>query len=491
MMKKIFTFIAVACLLILGGASVVSIANAATILFPGGGGTGWGYPGGLQAHTILIGNGINPISTTSPSTSGYVLTSNGVGSDPTFQALPPSGSFPFTPTTNFGVAVNSTSTPLWDTAGLMASSTSYFGTTGQTSINSNGTITVGGVAGTATSTFATGITVGTGYAPYPEYSFNADPNTGIDSTAPDVMNLVNAGINTMTLSSSNKVGIGSSSPSEALSVMGNAQVSGNISGANLTATGTLNVTGQTTLATALSGFLKATAGVVSSALVDLTANVTGILPIANGGTNASSFTTSGNAVYYDGTRLSTAPTTAAITIPYASTTVMSSTGSAYFATSGGNVGIASSTPFSKLSIDAQATSAPFFAIASSTGNLLQVNQNGAIAVSQAEPATTTTIVYDWNSANAAQYFIGGSATSITIINATTTLNAGSSRVLVACNPSGASGGALTLTGAYTLSGTFSTTAGKCNYINLYNKVSTSTVVTPYSYTVDAFVNATP
>lgn len=44
------------------------------------------------------------------------------------------------------------------------------------------------------------------------------------------------------------------------------------------------------------------------------------LGIANGGTNATSFTTSGNAVYYDGTRLVTAPTTAAVTTPFASST---------------------------------------------------------------------------------------------------------------------------------------------------------------------------
>lgn len=36
------------------------------------------------------------------------------------------GSDPFSHTTNFGVPVSSTSTPIWDTAGLMASSTSYF-----------------------------------------------------------------------------------------------------------------------------------------------------------------------------------------------------------------------------------------------------------------------------------------------------------------------------------------------------------------------------
>jgi hypothetical protein len=39
-----------------------------------------------------------------------------------------------------------------------------------------------------------------------------------------------------------------------------------------------------TLATSLTGFLKATAGALSTALIDLTSNVTGILPVGNGGT---------------------------------------------------------------------------------------------------------------------------------------------------------------------------------------------------------------
>lgn len=41
--------------------------------------------------------------------------------------------------------------------------------------------------------------------------------------------------------------------------------------------------------------------------IGLTTHVSGILPIANGGTNASSFTTTNGATYYDGTRLVTSP----------------------------------------------------------------------------------------------------------------------------------------------------------------------------------------
>ncbi len=80
---------------------------------------------------------------------------------------------------------------------------------------------------------------------------------------------------------------------------------------------------------ALSLTLGALTGVTSFNGLVVTAN-TGVITtgtwngttiaLANGGTNATSFGTSGNAVYYDGTRLVTALTTAKVTTPYASTT---------------------------------------------------------------------------------------------------------------------------------------------------------------------------
>lgn len=68
-----------------------------------------------------------------------------------------------------------------------------------------------------------------------------------------------------------------------------------------------------------------TSGQVTTALGYTPFGGTNPLPIANGGTNATSFTTSGNSIYYDGTRLSTALATAAATTPYASSTAISST----------------------------------------------------------------------------------------------------------------------------------------------------------------------
>lgn len=52
----------------------------------------------------------------------------------------------------------------------------------------------------------------------------------------------------------------------------------------------------------------------------------GTLSIANGGTNATSFTTTGNGVYWNGTSLLTAPLTSAVTYPFASTTALTASG---------------------------------------------------------------------------------------------------------------------------------------------------------------------
>lgn len=71
-------------------------------------------------------------------------------------------------------------------------------------------------------------------------------------------------------------------------------------------------------ATALSAVGGLTCGQVS-----LTAGVSGITPIANGGTNASAFTTTNNAIYWDATRLVTAGVAQAVTTPYASSTMSS------------------------------------------------------------------------------------------------------------------------------------------------------------------------
>ncbi|TSD04842.1 MAG: hypothetical protein Greene07147_896, partial [Parcubacteria group bacterium Greene0714_7] len=95
------------------------------------------------------------------------------------------------------------------------------------------------------------------------------------------------------IDSAGNVGIGDTTPTNKLDVAGAIGISDttvidasrNLVNIGTAAIGsTLQVTGQTTLATSLSGVLKATSGVVSTGSVNLTTEVTGTLPVANGGT---------------------------------------------------------------------------------------------------------------------------------------------------------------------------------------------------------------
>lgn len=126
--KKIILAVASVLGIFLGSFLMVQAATCAGI-FVGGTGVcfGNGFVNGIQAHAVLIGEGSNPIGTTSPNTAGFVLTSNGINSDPTFQTISTGSLFPFTPTTNFNAPANATGTPIWFQAGIQASTTlNYF-----------------------------------------------------------------------------------------------------------------------------------------------------------------------------------------------------------------------------------------------------------------------------------------------------------------------------------------------------------------------------
>jgi len=63
----------------------LSAVTSAGDLAVANGGTGAGT---FTDGGVLIGNGTNPVQVTTAGTSGHVLTSNGAGNDPTFQAIP-------------------------------------------------------------------------------------------------------------------------------------------------------------------------------------------------------------------------------------------------------------------------------------------------------------------------------------------------------------------------------------------------------------------
>jgi putative sterol carrier protein len=157
------------------------------------------------------------------------------------------------------------------------------------------------------------------------------------------------------------VGIGTTSPYRKLSVQGDAGISGNLSAANVVATGTLNVSGQTTLATSLSGLLKATAGVVSTAVAGtdyltsafqnwgLTTNIFGQSSLAPTTTQNIAVSGIGTSTFAGGLEA-----WRSISAPYfvATSTTATSTfnGGALFAVSGGNVGIGTISPSLKLTV---------------------------------------------------------------------------------------------------------------------------------------------
>jgi len=147
--------------------------------------------------------------------------------------------------------------------------------------------------------------------------------------------------------------------------------------------------------------------------------------IANGGTNQTSFGTSNGIAAFDGTRLTN----------FAGYTLTSSLLSATNATT---------TAFS---------------------NSSNATFTGTINSSAEQDATSTAITLNWASTKPqVEYQIGTSATTITPINATTSQQYGSRKIVWVCNPPSASAGALTWVGVQWIGSTptQTTTAGQCD-----------------------------
>ena len=170
-------------------------------------------------------------------------------------------------------------------------------------------------------------------------------------------------------------------------------------------------------------------------------------------------------------------TTNNLTFDFASSTSLTATRGAWLGTLGGNVGIGTTTPFAQLSINPLAgvlTTNPVFAIGSSTaftnfgsGTLFAINQYGQIDAVASQPATSTSIQLDWSrTPNQVEYRIGGAATQIAVINATTSDNWGSRKLVPVCNPGGTAG-ALTWVGVEWI-GTAPTQTTAANQCDIYS-----------------------
>lgn len=110
------------------------------------------------------------------------------------------------------------------------------------------------------------------------------------------------------------------------------------------------------------------------------------------------------------------------------------------------LGISSSTPLATLSVGPAINQWPFaLSTTTTSGTLFAVNDYGSVMLAATQPATTTMIL-NWNATpRQIEYRIGTAASTITIINATTTQWWASTKVVYVCNP-GSTAGALTWIG---------------------------------------------
>ena len=232
------------------------------------------------------------------------------------------------------------------------------------------------------------------------------------------------------------------------------------------------------------------AGVSSVATTSLTltsfpANFSGTLGALVGGTNSSwtywglsTSTEMANTQVPYGTAVNTLGSEAGFTYTastdnlaflFGSTTSLTSSGGSWFAATSGRVGIGTTTPFGKLSVNAIAGDGgiPSLVVGSSSATHFVVGQNGNIITTAIQPATTTAITLDWsNTPPQVEYRIGTSATTITLINATTSRHWGTRKLVWVCNPAGTAG-ALTWVGVEWI-GTAPTQTTTASYCDVYS-----------------------
>lgn len=145
----------------------------------------------------------------------------------------------------------------------------------------------------------------------------------------------------------------------------------------------------------------------------------------------------------------------------------------------GLLGISTSSPWAQFSIN----SAPgvwSFVIGSSTATNFGVSDYGNIVTRAYQPATSTAIVLNWaQTGQQVEYQIGTSATTITLINATTSQYWGTTKRVWVCNP-GSTAGALSWAGVEWIgtAPTQTTTANQCDIYSFNITRATSTPASP-------------
>lgn len=339
-----------------------------------------------------------------------------------------SGTYPFTPTTNYAAATNATSGIVWFQNGLQASSTSYLvyaSTTAITAQSANilrlDNLTAGFVKSSANGTLS--VDTNTYLTGNQTITLSGDVTgsgataitTVLDLTLPHAW----TGLQTFKSASSTSFSsldglyIGRTATTSIVGDLGTSTFSSRISAvsASTTATSTMAginlpyggcfAVGGTCITSGGAGTVTSVAAsvpsifsisgspITTSGTLAMTYSGTA-LPLANGGTNATSFTTSGNAVYYNGSTLATALTTAAVTTPYASTTALTSTGSAYFATSNGTLSVGTTTSVWALTVASSSAGQISLSEGAGIPQLVQRWKGGQFTLSSTTLAGTAT-----------------------------------------------------------------------------------------------------
>lgn len=147
----------------------------------------------------------------------------------------------------------------------------------------------------------------------------------------------------------------------------------------------------------------------------------------------------------------------------------------------GFIGFATATPTSLVSINANALTTPVFSIGSTTSNYFTIGKAGNIVLSEFRAATSTAAQINWiNTAPAVLFQTGTSATTINLINATTSDQAGSRKIVTVCNPA-TTAGAITWRDVEWSGGavpTQTTTANQCDVYSFIVTAATSTTAAP-------------
>jgi hypothetical protein len=178
---------------------------------------------------------------------------------------------------------------------------------------------------------------------------------------------------------------------------GSVLVAGTASSTNLVVSNSLTLGG-------LNGILKAVAGVVTTALVNLSTDVTGILGISNGGTGTTTAPTYGQVLVGNASGGYALLATSSLGIAGASN-YWTASGGNIFNNTGTNVGIGTTSPWAVLSIAGSAGgTTPLFAISTSTAGFASstaffIDQNGNVGIGTNSPSATLAV-------NGSGYFSG-------------------------------------------------------------------------------------